>query len=232
MAWPFERQPPPSRFVVAVGADLVGQGLVASLARPGGNVTGSQFLSPELAGKRLEFLKLVAPKVRHVGLVHGKSEGIGVEVFREKLLSELGAAAGALKIQVKEIAIDSVDDLDRVLENVRQQGVDALFIRASPFTNQNRQRLLGLGARHRLPVISDVAEWGRDGALMSYGANLPDLFRRAATFVDRILKGARPADLPVEQPTKFELVINLKTAKALGLTIPQSVLGRADEVIQ
>ena len=142
--------------VVASGADLVAMGLVASLARPGGNVTGLQMSSPDLGGKRLEFLKIIAPKVKRVGVVHERREGIGIEAYRTQLLADLGAAGRALGIQVREINIEGPDGVDRVADRVREEGADALFIRGTPFTNRNRQRLLDLAIRYRLPVISDI----------------------------------------------------------------------------
>jgi putative ABC transport system substrate-binding protein len=219
--------------VVAVGADLVEMGLVASLARPGGNITGFQlFGASELAGKRLELLRLIAPTIRHVGVLRMIQPTEASRAYHARVVTALEVAARALNIRVTPITIDGAEGFDRAEQRVREEGVDALFVVGNPFMLYHRQRLAELAARHRLPAMYEVVEHPRAGGLMSYGANLGDLFRRAATYVDRILKGAKPADVPVEQPTKFERVINGKAAKALGLTIPQTLLSRADEVIQ
>jgi putative ABC transport system substrate-binding protein len=218
--------------VVVAGGDLEGAGLVASLARPGGNVTGLQTLQADLAGKRLELLKIVAPNIRRVGVLHEKLWGEVIRVYYSKLVTDLEATARTLKIQITVIPMGGADSFDRAEEHVREARVDALFIANSPFMYQHRQRFVELAARQRLPAIYEAADYVQAGGLMSYGANITSLYSRAATYVDRILKGARPANLPVEQPTKFEFVINTKTAKQLGLTIPQSLLLRADHVVE
>lgn len=218
--------------VVVTGGDLEGAGIVASLARPGGNVTGLQVLQPDLAGKRLELLKIVAPNIRRVGVLHERLWGEVVRVYYSKLVTDLEATARTLKIQITAIPMGGADSFDRVEEHVREERVDALFVASSPFMSQHRRRFVELAARQRLPAIYEGAEYVQAGGLMSYGANVTSLYGRAATYVDRIFKGAKPGDLPVEQPTEFEFVINVKTAKQLGLTVPPSLLLRATHVVQ
>jgi len=211
---------------VAVG-DPVGSQLVASLARPGGNVTGLTHIASELDGKRLELLKEVIPKVHRVAVLWDPEfppHGEGLKVLRR--------SAGALRVELQPVGFRGPEDLERGVAAARGGGAGALLVLAHPLTAAHARRLAGLTEKSRLPAISQFREFAEAGGLMAYGTPLSDLFRRAAVYVDKILKGAKPGDLPVEQPTKFELVINLKTAKALGLKIPQSVLIRADEVIQ
>jgi putative tryptophan/tyrosine transport system substrate-binding protein len=216
--------------VVPVMGDPVGDGLVASLARPGGNITGLTFLGPELVPKRLELLKEALPKVSRVaGLWH---PGAFSERTTQDMLKHGEAAAKTLGVQLQLVGVRGPDELDRAFSTMIKERADALIVFPSPMLFNERKRIVGLAARHRLPTMSIAREWVELGGLIAYGASITDLNRRAGTYVDKILKGARPADLPVEQPTKFDLVINLKTAKALGLTIPQSLLRRADEVIQ
>jgi len=216
--------------VFAAAADPVASGLVTSLARPGGNVTGLSFLAPELVGKCLEQLKQVVPGVSRVAVLW--HPGILGERTEQDMLKEVEVAARALGVRVQFIEARGPADFDRAFSDMTRARAGALTVLTSAMFVSERRRLVDLAARNRLPTVFPWREGVDAGGLMSYGPDLADLFRRAATYVDKILKGAKPADLPVEQPTKFELVINLKTAKALGLTIPQSVLGRADEVIQ
>jgi putative ABC transport system substrate-binding protein len=216
--------------VSAVMADPDGDGLVASLARPGGNVTGLTFLAPALVAKRLQLLKEAVPGVSHVAaLVHPRVYG---EHTMRDMLEEAEVAAQTLGVRLQVLEASSPNDFDRAFSEIFTKTPAALVVFPSPMLYSAHRRLVELAAKYRLPAIYAFKEAVAAGGLMSYGTNIPDLSRRAATYVDKILKGAKPADLPVEQPTKFELVINLKTAKALGLTIPPSVLARADEVIQ
>jgi len=208
----------------------VGSGLVTSLARPGGNVTGLSFLAPELVGKRLELLKQAVPGVTQVAVLW-QPGGLG-ELTEKDQLKEADVAARALGGQVQFVEARGPADIDRAFSDMIRARAGALSVLTGAMFFTERRRLVALAAKHRLPAVYPWREGVDAGGFMSYGAHLPDLFRRAATYVDKILKGAKPADLPVEQPTKFEFVINLKTAKALGLTIPPAVLARADEVIQ
>jgi putative ABC transport system substrate-binding protein len=216
--------------VFAVVGDPVTDGLVTSLARPGGNVTGSSLLAPELIGKCLELLKQAIPGVSRVAVLW--QPGAGPERTEKDLLKGADVAARALGVRLQFVEARGPDDFDRAFSEMTRARADALTVLSSAMFINERRRLVDLAAKHRLPAVYPYRESVDAGGLMAYGPNVADSFRRAATYVDRILKGAKPADLPVEQPTKFELVINLKTAKALGLKIPQSVLGRADEVIQ
>jgi putative ABC transport system substrate-binding protein len=210
--------------------DPVGDGLVVSLARPGGNITGLTFLGPELAPKRLELLKEALPKMsRVVGIWH---QGGLSERTTQDMLSQTGTAARTLGVQLQLVAVRSPDEIDRAFSTMARQRPDAFVMFPSVMFFIERRRVIDLADKHRLPSIYVAREFVEPGGLISYGASIADLFRRTATYVDKILKGAKPGDLPVEQPTKFELVINLKTAKALGLTIPPALLARADEVIQ
>ena len=212
--------------VMAVAVDPVGAGLITSIARPGGNVTGLAYLSEELPGKWMELLKETLPRISRVAVLwHPATEGGQVR------MSE--TAAASLGLRVHALQVQRSADLVAAFAEAQRRHADALIVLASPFFFAHRTRLGELAAKHRLPTMYHQQEYVvGSGGLMSYGPNLRDLFRRAATYVDKILKGAKPSDLPVEQPTKFEFVINLKTAKALGLTIPPAVLARADEVIQ
>ncbi len=217
--------------IVITYGDPVGQGLVASLARPGGNVTGlSSFLS-ELGGKQLELLKEAFLRVSRVAVLWNLSNPSGISQDA-LLLGEMKGAAGALRVTLQPLELRSLDDFEPAFSAIRRERADALIVVRSPLTATHRARIVNFAAKSRLPAIYPDREFVDAGGLMSYGVNVPDLWGRAAVYVDKILKGAKPADLPVEQPTKFELVINLKTAKALGLTIPRSVLIRADEVIE
>ena len=216
--------------VFATAADPVGSGLVTSLARPGGNVTGLSVLLPELVGKRLEQLKQAVPGVSRVAVLW--QPGGHDERTDKDILKEAEVAARALGVRLQFVEARGPTDFDRAFSDMTRARADAVTVQSTNIFFIERRRLLALAAKNRLPAMYLVREFVDAGGLMSYGPNVADLFRRAAIYVDKILKGAKPADLPVEQPTKFELVINLKTAKALGLTIPPSLLARADEVIQ
>ena len=217
--------------IVIAGGDLVRAGAVASLARPGGNVTGVQIFQPDLAGKRLELLKAVAPRATRVGVLHERLSTEALRTYYASLVADLEVAARGLGIQVKAIAVGGEDWSDRASERIREDNLNALLFAASPFLYQHRKRLAELAARHRLPAIYETADYVHTGGLMSYGPNVTALYGRAASYVDRILRGAKPADLPVEQPATVELAISMKTAKQLGLTVPQSLLLRADHVL-
>ncbi len=211
-------------------ADPIGSGLVANLARPGGNITGITFMAPELGGKRLELLKQAVPGMTRVGVL--SHPGDPSEATVKSVLEQTEAAARALGVQLLRLEAQGPNDFDRVFAAMSRERVGGLILIPSAMFIDERRRVVNLMVKGRLPAMFYFREFADVGGLMSYGPNFRELFRRAATYVDRVLKGAKPADLPVEQPTKFELVINLKTAKALGLTIPDSLLRRADEVIQ
>src|SRR5437660_2060023 len=213
-----------SPIVMGFVSDPVALGLVASLARPGGNITGLGIPTPEIAGKRLQLLREVAPTVARIAVLSDPSQPAD--------LRGTEAAAQALRVQLQVLEVRSGGELDRAFTAIARERAAGIIILGSTTLFANRARIAQLAITHRLPTSAYARELTEAGCLMSYGANLPDVSRRAAYFVDKILKGAKPGDLPIEQPTKFDLVINLKTAKALGLTIPPSLLGRADEVIQ
>ena len=210
--------------VMITSADPVQGGLVASLARPGGNVTGVTFVSSDLAGKRLQFLKEAAPGVTRVAVLWNPDHPDGE--FPGTL-----AAGRSLGVQVQSLEVRGRDDFAGAFA-ARHPRTEAVVVVSSRLMTLNRARILDLAAQNRLLLVSGYGPWAAGGGLLSYGPDLDAVIRNSATYVDRILKGAKPADLPVEQPTKFELVINLKTAKAAGLTIPQSLLLRADQVIE
>jgi putative ABC transport system substrate-binding protein len=211
-------------------ADPVGMGLVASLARPGGNVTGLSGLTPELVGKCLELLTQAVPGVSRVAVL--LQPGALSERWEKDMLKGAEVAARALGVRLQFVEARGPDDFDRAFSDMTRARAGALTVLVSTMFLVEHRRLVDLVAKNRLPAVYPLREFVDAGGLMSYGPNFADSYRRAATYVDKILKGAKPGDLPVEQPTKFELVINLKIAKALGLTIPQSVLGRADQIIQ
>ena len=216
--------------IVFIGVgNPVTSGLAASLARPGGNATGTSSMSPELAGKWPELLKQAVPGVERIAILL-KPGSVG-ETEKE-VLEQSEVAAKALGMRLQRFEAHVPTDIDRAFTDMAKVRVGALEVLSTNLFASERRRLVDLAARHRIPTMFGFRLYVDAGGLMSYGPNLADLYRRAATYVDKILKGAKPADLPIEQPTKFELVINLKTAEALGLTIPPSVLGRADEVIQ
>ena len=213
--------------VMANSGDPVGTGLIASLSRPGGNVTGLSLLAPDLGGKRLELLKETVPKVSRVGVLWNPTNAV-----KALELNSTEVAARALGVIVTSHGVRAPADFDRAFAAIGRERPTALITLADPLTRGHKTQLAEFAAKSRLPMIAETRDFAEAGGLMTYGASLLDLYRRAATYVDKILKGAKPGDLPIEQPTKFELVVNLKTAKALGLTIPQSVLVRADEVIR
>ena len=213
--------------VMANSGDPVGTGLIASLARPGGNITGLSLLLPELGGKRLALLQEAVPKVSHVAVLWNPTNAAKPLEWKSTQV-----AAGALGVRVTSFEVREPTDFASAFAAIVKARSNALIPLAEPLTRAHRRQIAEFAAKNRLPMIAELRDFAEAGGLMSYGPNLPGLYRRAATYVDKILKGAKPADLPVEQPTEFELVINLKTAKALGLTIPQSVLIRADQVIR
>ena len=214
--------------MVGPGIDPVETGLVESLARPGGNVTGITNLTRELGGKRLELLKEAVPKVARVAVLYDPAAQSPVLEVKEVL----PVAARALGLTVRSWEVRAADGFDRVFAALNKERPDGLYVTAGPLMIANQKRIAGFALKSRLPSMYSSREAVDAGGLMSYGADLADSYRRVAYYVDRILKGAKPADLPVEQPTKFELVFNLKTAKQIGVTIPQSLLYRADKVIK
>jgi putative ABC transport system substrate-binding protein len=211
--------------VMAAVGDPLGTGAVAGLARPGGNVTGLSGFVTDLQAKRVEILKELVPRVARMAVLLNASSPLAPDLWQE-----IAGAARSQSIQAERLDARSPEDLERALDTVIKLRVDALFVAQDLIPN--RRRIPAFAAKHRLPAIYISRALIDAGGLISYGVHHPDLYRRAAVYIDKILKGAKPADLPVEQPTKFELVINLKTAKALGLTIPQTLLLRADQVIQ
>jgi putative ABC transport system substrate-binding protein len=213
--------------VFAIGSDPVETGLVVSLNRPGGNVTGATFLSVELGAKRLELLRDLVPKISSIGLlVNPNNPNAAVQT------KEMQAAATALGLLLNIVRASSPSDFDNAFTTLVEKRTDALVLSADPFFFSHRDQLIAFALRCTLPTIYYAREFALAGGLISYASSFGDSFRQAATYVGRILKGEKPADLPVLQPTKFELMINLKTAKALGLTIPPGVLAIADEVIE
>ena len=218
-----------SRIPIVMGFDNdpVGNGFVASLARPGGNMTGLSNLAPEISGKQLEFLKEIVPRLSRVA-VFGNSK----EPANPQSLREADVAAGSLKMKLQYVDVLSPNDIETAFRTAGKSRADAILILGNFILNPHRAQIADLAVGSRLPAIYNAVEWVEAGGLLSYGTSITDLFRRAAVYVDKILKGAKPADLPVEQPTKFELIINLKAAKQIGLTIPPNVLVRADRVIK
>jgi putative tryptophan/tyrosine transport system substrate-binding protein len=213
--------------VFVLAGDPVVSGFVASLARPGGNVTGLSIQGPDLAGKRLELLREVVPGLRRLAIMGN----IGLpEVELE--MHELQATAKTLGLEVAPLEIRRVEDIAPGFEIILKGGANALYVVGDPLTGTNRMRINIMALAARLPTMGNFREFVDAGGLMSYGPNFPDQFRRAADYVDKILRGAKPGDIPVEQPTKFDLTINLITAKALGLEVPATLLARADEVIE
>jgi putative ABC transport system substrate-binding protein len=214
--------------MVGQGPDPVEAGLVESLARPGGNVTGLTLLTRELGGKRLELLKEAVPKLSRVAVLYDPAApGIVLEVKEI-----LPVAARALKLTLQPLEVRSADDFEKVFAALNKQRPDGLYVLGGLLMRNNEKRIAGFTLKSRLPSMYYNREVVNAGGLMSYGADLADSYRRVAYYVDRILKGAKPADLPVEQPTKFEFVINLKTAKQIGITIPPDVLARATKIIR
>jgi putative ABC transport system substrate-binding protein len=214
--------------MVGAGIDPVEAGVVESLARPGGNVTGLTNLGGELGGKRLELLKEAVPKLARVAVLYDPDVPASVLQVKEVL----PGAARALRLTIQRWEARTADDFEKVFAALTKERPDGLYVTRGPLMLANGKRIAGLALKSRLPSMYSGREAVEAGGLMSYGADLADSYRRVAYFVDRILKGAKPADLPVEQPTKFEFVINLKTASQIGLTIPQSMLYRAEKVIK
>ncbi|HEX2929190.1 MAG TPA: ABC transporter substrate-binding protein [Candidatus Binatia bacterium] len=213
--------------VVGAAGDLVRTGLVTSLARPGGNITGSTVISPDVSGKRVELLKEVVPKASRVAVLLYSSSGTDRDEVKQT-----EAAAQPLKVKIQIVEVRNPNDFQAAYAAMKKENADALILSQSSFTSFHRKQLAGLGIKSNLPTMCESARWTEDGCVLSYGPDLPYQYRRAAVYVDKILKGAKPAELPVEQPTKFELVVNLKTANQIGLTIPQWVLVKADRVIR
>ena len=213
--------------VMAGGGNPVESGLVESLAKPGGNITGLATIQNELTGKRLELLKEAVPKISRVAFVFNPEGQVPTQGYEP-----LKGIAQSLKISLEPLEIRKPNEIDKAFAAIPKSRVDGLLLESDPVFNTNRQKVIALTAKNRLPAMYPERRWAEDGGMMAYGTDLIEVANRAAIFVDKILKGAKPADLPVEQPTKFELAINLKTAKQIGVTIPQSVLFRADRVIK
>jgi putative tryptophan/tyrosine transport system substrate-binding protein len=213
--------------VMTQDPDPVASGFVASLARPGGNITGLSMLAPELSGKQVELLKETVPKVSRVAVL-----GTSTQPGQAQMLKEMDLAAGTLEIKLQYLDVQSLKDIESAFQAATKGHAGAVLVLQSPVTGAHRKQIADFAAKSRLPTIYPRSDYVEDGGLMSYGSSFVDLSRRAATYVDKILKGAKPADLPVEQPTKFEFIINLKAAKQIGLTIPPNVLVRADKVIK
>jgi putative ABC transport system substrate-binding protein len=213
--------------MASVGADPVREGLIESLAGPGGNVTGLTNIAIELSGKRLELFKEAVPKLARVAVFYDPA-------YREvefDVKEVLPAAARALRVTIQPWEVRAAEDFEKVFSALNKQRPDGIFVTAGRLMRANRERIAAFALKTRLPAMGS-REFVEAGGLMYYGADLADIYRRVAIYVDKILKGAKPSDLPVEQPTKFELVINLKTAKQIGITIPQSLLYRADKVVK
>jgi putative tryptophan/tyrosine transport system substrate-binding protein len=212
--------------VFTIANDPVGGGLVGSLSRPGGNVTGLSQLAADLGGKRLELLREVIPDLRRLATL----SNVGNAATASEMI-QVSEAARTLGLEVVNSEIRRSEDITSAIESLKGRA-DAIYVQADPLMNTNRVRISTLALGARLPTLGGIREYVEAGGLMSYGPNFPDLFRRAAEYVDKILRGAKPSDLPVEQPTRFDLVVNLTTAKALGLKVPEAFLVRADEVIE
>jgi putative tryptophan/tyrosine transport system substrate-binding protein len=207
--------------------DPVASGIVASLARPGGNITGLSLMTPDLNGKRLELLKEAFPKIARVAFLWGPGGTRG-----NLTLADMEAAAKALGLQLQSLPVRGLDDFESAFARAKTEGAQALVTTVSPLINTQQRQVLDFAAKNALPAMYTASEYVEAGGLMSYAPNTSDLYRRAADFVDKILKGTKPGDIPVEQPTKFEFIVNLKTAKQIGVTIPPNVLARADRVIR
>jgi putative tryptophan/tyrosine transport system substrate-binding protein len=213
--------------VMTAANDPVGAGLVASLARPGGNITGQNLRDPELAGKRLELLKAAVPTTTQVAvLVHAADRA------HDRVPGHIAAEAQGLGVRLQRVEVGDVGSFDQAFDTVASSGAEALMVMDSAMFNAHRQRILEFARTHRLPTVCGVRPYAEAGCLLAYAPDIREMNRRAAIFVDKILKGAKPGDLPVEQPAKFELILNLKTAQALGITFPPTLLVLADEVIQ
>ena len=213
--------------VMGQDTDPVGSGFIVSLARPGGNITGLSALSPEMSGKQLEILKQVMPRLVRVAVIGNSTNPGDAQSLRETVL-----AAGAFEVYLRYLDVLEPNDIETAFRAAAKGRADALLVLGNPVLNAHRKQIVDLAVKHRLPATYARPEYVDAGGLMYYGTNYNDLFRRAAIYVDKILKGAKPAELPVEQPTKFEFIVNLKAAKQIGLTIPPSVLRRADRVIK
>src|SRR6266540_5883991 len=213
--------------VMTQDADPVGSGFVASLARPGGNITGLSTLAPEISGKRLELLKEIVPRLSRVAVL-----GTSTQPGNAQQLKETELAAGAFGVKLQYLDVPSSKDIEIAFRAASKGRPEAVLVLASPVVVSQRTQITEIAVKSRRPAIYPSPEFVEAGGLMSYGVSWTDLYRRAATYVDKVLKGTKPADLPVEQPTKFELIINLKAAKQIGLTIPPNVLARADKVIK
>ena len=213
--------------VMTFDPDPVGSGFIANLARPGGNITGLSTFAPELSGKQLELLKEVVPRLSRVGVL-----GTSTQPGYAQVAKEIAIAAEALGVTLQILDVLTPNDIETAFRNASKGHVEAVLVLASAVVAPHRTQIVDLAAKGRLPAIFPYLEYVEAGGLMSYGVQVNDLYRRAAIYVDKILKGAKPADLPVEQPKKFEFVINLKAAKQIGLTIPPNVLARADKVIK
>lgn len=213
--------------VMALSTDPVGTGLVASLARPGGNITGLTTLSPELNGKRLELLKETVPGLSRVAVLWNLANPDKALEFEQ-----IEVAARQLRLQLQSLEVRAPDDFEKAFRGAAAKRASALLTLTDTLTITQQSQIVELAAKRRLPAMFQTGDFVDAGGLMSYGPNDADLFRRTATYVDKILKGAKPGDLPVEQPTRFELVVNLKTAKKIGLTIPPEMLVRADKVLK
>ena len=215
--------------VIAATADPVASGIVSSLARPGGNVTGLSLTSPDTAAKRLQLLQDLIPSVQRIGVLIMDT---GREGENTALIEQLRSAAKQLRLQLAFNAIRSGAEIPNAFGVLQRDGAQALFVAATPISIDERARIAGMAASHRLPAMYESEGFVDAGGLLSYGPSLADMYRRAAIYVDKILKGAKPADLPIELPVKYDLVVNLKTAKALGVRFPQSMVVRADRVVE
>jgi len=213
--------------VMAQDTDPVGSGFAASLARPGGNITGLATLAPEMGGKQLETLKEIVPKLSRVAIIGNSTNPGDAQALRETVL-----AAGSVEVYLRYLDVLDPKEIANVFQTATKGRADAVLVLGNPILNAHRKQIVDLAVKHRLPATYTRPEFIDAGGLMYYGTNYNDLFRRAATYVDKILKGAKPGDLPIEQPTKFELIINLKAAKQIGLTIPPKILARADRILK
>jgi putative tryptophan/tyrosine transport system substrate-binding protein len=213
--------------VMATVGDPVAAGYIANLARPGGNITGASLFATELTAKRVELLKEALPSLSRLAVMWGPNNASVVQKFKQ-----VQAAAAVLQIPIKSLEVRAAEDIERGFDLAAQFGAEALMTTEDAIQITNRARIVELAKRQQIPVASEFGDFAHAGALMTYGPNILDSFRSAAAYVDKILKGVKPADLPVAQPTKFELILNLKTARTLGLTIPPTLIARADEVIE
>jgi putative ABC transport system substrate-binding protein len=229
--------PPPTRaakqatatipIIMAFDDDPVGSGFAASLARPGGNITGLSALSPEISGKQLELLREIVPKFSRLAVLANATQPGSPQALRE-----INVAADGFGVQLQYLEIQAAKDIETAFQAASKERAHAVLVLSTPVLLSQRKQIVDLAVKSRLPTIYNRPEYAEDGGLVFYGVSYTDLFRRAATYVDKILKGVKPADLPVEQPTKFEFIVNLKAAKQIGLTVPPNVLARADKVIR